>query len=177
MLLDISPALRNPGQEFPLQHREEIPPQEIFSDSVSFDPALFTGTFSMAENSLHLRGELTTVAHTLCARCLAPLHYPITAELDEIFLRTERMAAEQEGESGLEEERLAFEGSKVDLSHLALTLVILELPMRFICEQPCMGPAARTLKSYQDTHACQKETPDQHPFSALQKLLTKDQEV
>ena len=31
--------------------------------------------------------------------------------------------------------------------------------------------------SLDDTHACQKESPVVHPFSALQQLLTKDQEV
>ncbi len=177
MLLDISPALRTPGEEFSFTHREEIPPQDIFSETVGFDPVVFNGVFSMAGNSLHIRGQISTTAHTTCARCLAPLPYPVTAPFDEIFVRTERIVREQDDFLEQDEDRLVFEGSKVDLSHLALTLVLLELPLRFVCAAPCEGPVASTLEAHQKTHACQKDTPDQHPFSALQQLLTKDQEV
>ena len=59
----------------------------------------------------------------------------------------------------------------------ALTLTLLDLPIRFECGDDC--PVLTRLHAEDDetTHACQKDMPDQHPFSALQQLLTKDQEV
>ena len=37
MLLDVSMAIRSEGEEFPFLHRDEIPPQEIFGDTVTFE--------------------------------------------------------------------------------------------------------------------------------------------
>ena len=57
------------------------------------------------------------------------------------------------------------------------TLAVLALPMRFECGESCPALARLQPDDSQPTHACQKDMPDQHPFSALQQLLTKDQEV
>ena len=65
MLLDVSRALRLPGEVFPFLHREEIPPQEIFGETITFSDAVLTGHFSMAGDSLHLEGTLTVTAHIL----------------------------------------------------------------------------------------------------------------
>ncbi len=181
MLLDVSRAIRSKGEEFPFFHRDEIPPQEIFGDTVTFDPVVMSGFFCLEDKMLRLRGVLETAAHGKCAACLAPVTLPVRVEFDESFYHMDRREALAERERAsdaaraLEEERLAFEGSGVELSHLALTLAVLELPMRMLCDPPC--GSMKALSEEQPSHACQKELPDQHPFSALQQLLTKDQEV
>lgn len=175
MLLDISRALRAPGEDIPFLHRDAIPPQEIFGETVTFDDVLLSGHYSFAGESLHLEGVLTTTAHGSCAGCMKPVSYPIEVSFDEIFARQARYPQEEENPG--EEERLMFEGSRVELSHLALTLAVLELPMRFVCGEECPALDAVRPDDTPPTHACQKDMPDQHPFSALQQLLTKDQEV
>ena len=176
MLLDISRALRAPGEEFPFLHRDEIPPQEVFRETIVFHDVLLSGHYSFAGERLQIRGTLPAVADGVCGGCLKPVKHPIEVEFDEIFTRQSRYAPVEDA-SLEEEERLMFEGSKVELSHLALTLAVLELPMRFECGEDC--PALDAMQPDDDphTHACQKDMPDQHPFSALQQLLTKDQEV
>ena len=176
MLLDISRALRAPGEEIPFMHRDAIPPQEVFGETVTFDDVLLSGHFSFAGESLYIRGTLTAVANGSCAGCLKPVQFPIEVEFDEIFARQSRYPQEEESPDD-EDERLMFEGSKVELSHLALTLAVLELPMRFVCGEDCPALDAMQPDDETPTHACQKDMPDQHPFSALQQLLTKDQEV
>ncbi len=175
MLLDISRALRAPGEEIPFLHRDAIPPQEIFGETVTFDDVILSGHYSFAGDSLRLEGVLTTTAHGACAGCLAPVAFPVEVPFDEVFTRLTRYAPQQEEDP--EEERLVFEGSRVELSHLALTLAVLALPMRFECGESCPALARLQPDDSQPTHACQKDMPDQHPFSALQQLLTKDQEV
>ena len=175
LLLDISRALRAPGEDFPFLHRDVIPPQEIFGETVTFDDVLLKGHYSMAGESLHIQGTLTALAHGTCAGCLKPVDYPVEVPFDEIFTRQSRYPREEETPDA--EERLMFEGSKVELSHLAMTLAVLDLPMRFECGEDCPALAALRPQDSLSTHACQKDMPDQHPFSALQQLLTKDQEV
>ncbi len=176
MLLDISRALRAPGEDIPFQHRDAIPAQDILGETVEFSDALLTGHFSLSGDSLRLYGRLTAVAHGHCAGCLKPVDYQVNVPFDEIFTRITRYT-KQEDDLG-EEEGWVYEGSKVELAHLAMTLAVLDVPMRFSCGPDC--PVLGHLPSDEDspiTHACQKDMPDQHPFSALQQLLTKDQEV
>ena len=175
LLLDISRALRTPGEDIPFQHCDAIPPQEIFGETVTFSDVLLSGRYSVADESLRIRGSLTAVAHGHCAWCLQPVDYPVKVNFDETFVRQTHGPRKEENPD--EEERLMYEGSKVELSHLTMTLAVLDLPIRFECEGGC--PALSALPSEDDftTHACQKDMPDQHPFSALQQLLTKDQEV
>ncbi len=178
MLLDVSRAILSQGEEFSFTHHEEIEPQEIFGETVSFDTALMTGAFRMEGDSLLLRGTLKTVAHGHCAACFAPVDFPAEAEFDEVYHRVSRWekAAENEQEEDPFEDHPVFEGSRVDLNHLAMSLAVLNLPMRFMCT-----PICKTMKAIRDRENenddCQKELPDQHPFSALQQLLTKDEEV
>ena len=177
MLLDISRALRAPGEEIPFLHRDAIPPQVIFGDTVTFDDVALSGFFSLAGEDLHIWGELTGVAHGTCAGCLKSVDFPLKVSFDEIFNHLSRYP-QQENDPEDEDERLVYEGSKVELSHLALTLAVLELPMRFLCREDCPGLAAyQPDDDFPISNACQKDMPDQHPFSALQQLLTKDQEV
>lgn len=172
MYLDVSQALRQPGEEFPFLHKEAIPPQVIFGETVTFDePVLLTGHYMIAGDSLRIEGHLQATARAHCAHCLAPVSLAVCVPFDEIYARVDRKTEDMTEEF----DRLAFEGAKIDLSQLALTLAVLELPMRFECAGGCGG---RSLEQPENSeHACQKESPTEHPFSALQQLLTKDQEV
>lgn len=171
MTLDISQALRAPGEQIPFLHRDEIPPQEIFSEQITFDEVTLEGHFTMLGTVLHLQGVLHTVAHAHCSACLKPVDYPVDVQVDEVFNRVEDHRYQAEETDEWDEEQLSFEGSKVELGHLVLTLTLLELPIRFLCEEGC---AARPQEN-DENYACQKD-PDQNPFSALQQLLEKEQE-
>ena len=177
LLLDVSRALSAPGEEIPFLHRDEIPPQEVFGETVTFSDVLLTGHYAMVGESLHLTGNLTATAHGHCAGCLKPVDYPVEVPFDEIFAHLEKYPRPGEEAPEGEDERLVFENHSVELGHLALTLAVLELPMRFTCGEDCPALSALQPDDSQDSHACQKDMPDQHPFSALQQLLTKDQEV
>ncbi len=172
MLLDISKALRAPGAEFPFLHRDEIEPQEVFKEVITFSDVQLEGAFSMYETSLYLKGRLTCTVHAHCAACLKPVDLPLDIPFDEEFTRIEdRRYIPQKSEDGFEEDTLTFEGNNVDLGPLILTLVLLELPIRILCDENCSALPQEN----DETYACQKD-PDQNPFSALQQLLEKEQQ-
>ena len=176
MFLDITPALRAPGSEFPLLHRDVVPPQTVFGEEITFEDVRFEGVYSLTGDTLCLTGLFRARALGHCAGCLKPVTQEMEVPFDEVFTRLSRFHP-QEVPQDEDDERLMFEGSKVELSHLALTLAVLELPMRFVCGEDCEALRAMQPADSPITHACQKDMPDQHPFSALQQLLTKDQEV
>ncbi len=174
MLLDVSAAFVKPGERLPFRHEVTIPPQVMFGETIRFpQPAVFEGTFMLEEDSLLLEGRFTVEAAGSCAYCLKPVSYQVDVPFYEVFLHLDRLAQISPDHSD-EDEQMTFQGKEVDLSQLALTLAVLDLPMRLVC-QNCSEKQADD--SLNDTHACQKESPVVHPFSALQQLLTKDQEV
>jgi len=174
MMLDVSPALRTPGQPFPFRHEEVLPPQELMGEEVRFDePVVLEGSYTMAEEALLIRGTLHATAYASCARCLEPVAHPLRVKIEESFLHTQNALPEDGSQAW--EEQFSFTGSKVELNPLALTLSMLALPIRFLCKEGCKGlPAGTPEDNEQDS---QKDLPQAHPFSALQQLLTKDQEV
>jgi uncharacterized protein len=168
MLLDISRALRTQGTEFPFELGGEIPTQDILGEPVSFEGVALSGTYSAAGKSVLIMGQLIAAAHARCAKCLGPAHAELMVPFRETFV--------QDGDPE-DPDKFAFEGSLLDLSHLALSLAVLNLPMRFVCGENCKGlcpVCGENLNKNQCT--CRKELQAKHPFEALQ-MLKKDEEV
>ena len=175
MVLDVSQAFLQPGERIASRHEEPIPPQLIFGETVTFpQPAVMTGDFLLEGSTLYLTGTLEVTAQGNCAFCLNEVRYPVTKEFSEVFLHLDRMTRQTQ-QAVDDDERMTFEGKEIDLAQLALTLTVLDLPMRFECQDCSKETGGKPAGN--DAHACQKEMPTVHPFSALQQLLTKDQEV
>ena len=169
MELDVSKAFPAPGTEFPFRAEESLPPQDVMGETVTFDAVLLQGMYAVLEDAVHLRGTLETVAHGACARCMESADVPVEVSFEETF---------RKGANEAEEEEFRFEGKTVSLTQMALTLVMLNLPMRFLCREGCEG--SQELKAWQidKTSSSRGEgTPTQRPFEALQSLLKKDEEV
>lgn len=170
LLLDVSRAMRTPGEAFSFVHHEQIPPQDICGEEVSFDePVVLEGHFSMSGENLTIEGVLKATAHSRCCNCLEPAKVDLSVDFSEVFTRLDRFTEVEDDDP----DRLVFTGSKVELSHLALTLALLDLPIRFLCREDCDGYKymAPQMNAFHQTEAPKKE----NPFSVLQQLLTKDQ--
>lgn len=169
MLLDVSRAMRTPGENFFFVHHEHIAPQDIGGEMVSFeDPVILEGHFSMSGVELTLDGVLTATAHSRCCNCLEPAQVNLKVPFHEVFTKVDRPTTEMEED---DPDRLVFTGSKVELEHLALTLALLDLPIRILCKEDCDGYKYMAPKSAQSNEEPQRD----NPFAVLQKLLTKDQ--
>ena len=169
MELDVSKALLAPGTEFPFAAEVAVPPQDVIGETVTFDPVSLQGIFSALDGVVRLAGRLTTKAHAACALCLKPAEAPLAVDFSEEF---------RKDANEIEDEAFRYEGSIVTLDQLALTLVMLNLPMRFLCEENCKGSEEyRAVRQMNSKSSCEEESPTQRPFEALQRLLTKDEEV
>lgn len=169
MELDITKALLSPGTEFPFEAEVTVPPQDVVGETVAFSPVSLHGAYSALDGTVRLTGELRATARAACAMCLRPVEAPVQVDFDEEF---------RKDANEIVDEAFRYEGAKVPLTQLALTLLMLNLPMRFLCEEGCRG--GEVLEAYkQDIFkgSCEEESPTQRPFEALQRLLTKDEEV
>lgn len=180
MLLDVSSALRNLGESFPFIHEEKIAPQLILGETIEFDePVLLKGSMKASQAVVYLSGELEAVVRAHCSRCLEPMSFKLSVPFNERFIKQgDRAGSENRAKAeDLDEfeEVQAFQGYQIDLSELALSLAVLELPMNFLCREDCEGLSYEQ-EAENKVNACQ-EAYIEHPFAALQKMLTKDQEV
>ena len=173
LLLDVSRAMRTPGEAFPFVHHEQIQPQDICGEEVSFDePVVLEGHFSMSGENLTLEGVLYATAHSRCCNCLEPAKVDLSVDFSEVFTRLDRFTQLEEDD---DPDRLVFTGSKVELGHLALTLALLDLPIRFLCREDCDGYKYMAPQQTYAFHQAEEAPKKENPFSVLQQLLTKDQ--
>ena len=169
MELDVSKALLAPGTEYPFAAEVTVPPQDVIGETVAFDTVTLRGHVSALDGTVRLAGELMTTARAACAMCLAPVSLSVELSFNETY---------RKDANEIEDEAFRYEGSKLTLDQLALTLLMLNLPMRFLCEEDCAG--SDELQAYRQDifkSSCEEESPTQRPFEALQRLLTKDEEV
>ena len=161
MKLNVTNALKDPGQEYLFQGEQTIASQEISGETVSFDPVQLKGVYSAMEDgsSVTEEGSVMTVAHGTCANCLEHASVQIEADFRETFIRN--------GDPE-DDEIFAFEGYTLDFEKLALSYVLFNLPIRMLCREDCRGFMD---DSDDDVCLCQNEAPMQRPFAALQQLL------
>ena len=85
--LNVSQALKAPGQVFPFSMTIEVADADVFGETVRFSPAEATGTLLGAGETVSVRGELRCEAAMACARCLRPVAVPLRVSVDERFSR------------------------------------------------------------------------------------------
>lgn len=169
MELDVSKAFVSPATPFPFEAEVDLEPQEMYGELVSFDKVALKGSFFAADNVVRVTGELSTVAHCACARCMKPASAKVEVAFDETFRRDANET---------EDEFFRYEGKSLPLDHMTLTLVMLNLPIRFLCKDNCEGSAEwQTWQQQNHKSSCEDGSPTQRPFEALQSLLKKDEEV
>lgn len=166
MELDVTQALLNPGEAFPFSAKIGVSPQDVSGETVTFEDVALNGTYSAMDGAVRLKGSLSTTAHAPCAMCLQDAAFPMEISFAETFRKD---AVETEDDA------FAYEGSKVSLDHLSLTLLVLNLPMRFLCGGGCRASKEYRRYGVVDENSLQEDT--QRPFEALKQLLKEDEEV
>ena len=189
--LNVSQALKAPGQVFPFSATIEVADADVFGETVRFSPAEATGTLLGAGETVSVRGELRCEAAMACARCLRPVAVPLCVSVDERFSRRRDGAEEEDAPEG---EARCIDGAQIDLTDCARELLVLELPMRVLCSEGCKGlcpicgadrneVSCTCLADASDAPEG-TERPDgrfagevTNPFSALKAMINSDEEV
>ena len=170
MKLDVLHALRNPGTEYVFSVEQELPPQDVSGSEVTFDVVKLNGILVAGEDgSVTVEGKLSTVAHSQCAKCLAPAISEVEGEFRETFIH---------GGDPEDDESFAYNGGAIEFDKLTLFYVMFNLPMRFLCKEDCEGlsmylgtDVTISMGDDETTSLCQDELNVQRPFAALQQLL------
>ena len=169
MNLDVSKAFVRPMTEFPFETEVALPPQDVNGDQISFDAVKLSGTYVMNDDVITLQGDLQTTAYAPCARCMEKASAPIEVSFSETF----RKDADEE-----EDGCFRYENKLLPLERMTLTLVLLNTPMRFACENDCTGGEGLTAWNEQATVWAETEEEPQgtyRPFEGLKQMLEDEQ--
>ena len=167
MFISVSGALKNPGQSYPFQAETAISELEVQGDPLRFENIVVKGECIGAEDSVNVVAEITAVAHACCSRCLEPMTLPITATVNENFVRT------PDPEDPDQYELL---GHQIDLDPLVKDALLLEIPIRFLCSEDCKGlcPVCGVNRNLVSC-TCHEGVEKENPFSALKAMLNHEE--
>ncbi len=169
MLLDVSNALRNPGQTYPVKVNVELEPVEVFGDTIRFDEISLEGVMVGAGEKVTVEGEISAKVYAHCALCLDEVTSAMKIETSAVFSRQPQAD---------DPDLYPIEGSKAELLDMVREALLLELPMQFFCKEDCAGlcPVCGANRN-RVACTCQEGGERQNPFTALKQLLTEDEEV
>ena len=167
--LNVSRALKSPGEAFPFEADAQIPEMEVLGDPVRFEDVAVKGEFVGSGEAVSVDAVVTATAHSRCARCLEAVSLPISAEMQAEFARQP---------DPNDPDQYAFEGYTVDLSEAVKDALVLQLPMRFLCKEDCRGLCPKCGVNL-NTGSCSCRTDEDFlsPFSALRSIVEDDKEV
>lgn len=171
MRIDLSPLATGKTQELSFEYRMESDPGLIFEHlrPTEFRPVLGRGTVSKSGRRFLLHLTYNGGVTVPCDRCLEPFEYSFEGEFTRLV---EKGAAGQEAvEEELDEEILMVEGDHVDLDEAVADDIILNLPLRMLCQPECAGLCQMCGQNLNTgSCACELDTVDPR-LAALQELL------
>ena len=142
-----------------LQHRDIDFDLELKPGELSFlDDQLRQATtlkaegkasFRSSSRELFVRGLLTVVVSYPCDRCLEEVRFSVRRDFDLVYLPEDLGPVEDEREIGTAEVDIDFyRNGGIELNDVLREQVLLELPMRRVCEPVCTSePAVRSAEA------------------------------
>ena len=126
------------------------------------EPVHLTYRCVSEEEYARVSGRIHAVLGAECARCLAPVRYPIDVDFAETF---------KKGEPD-ESDEYTYTGEEIELDKMLLDVISMALPMRFLCREDCKGlcPKCGADRNKVDC-GCDTSPEGLNPFDKLKDLF------
>ncbi|NMD38941.1 MAG: DUF177 domain-containing protein [Christensenellaceae bacterium] len=163
MLLDISKAFKFLGQEFEFSGIQTLDSQNIYGETIKVEPVNIVGCFLSTDKEILLHGNLKTILHGECARCLKDVNLSMNINFSEVFVKESDVIDKDN------EDYFYYQGHKIDLEEMVRVLIISSIPMKFVCNN-----------SFCDTNLFENSNnkpKKENPFNVLHELFKNDEEV
>ena len=135
-----------------------------------------TGEIRSVGDYLSLVSTVTVRYETFCDRCLSPFEASLTFEFDRQIVASQKRSASSKNDE--EEEPLAVEEGKIDVTEPLSEAIALEAPTVHLCREDCPGLCPTCGKMRGDpTCRCSEKKEIDPRFEILKKLLDNSDEV
>jgi uncharacterized protein len=171
MKLDLSEIAANVGKHIHYDLKEECFEAE---DVKCMEPIKGGIDFTNTGQLIVVRGSFSTKVELDCSRCLEKLTVPVNVKIEEQFpvrsIQT-MMAGYQEEELEEEEEEPLFQNNIFDLSEYIRQAILVESPIRPLCDDACKGLCQTCGKNLNEGPCDCPIDIKSSPFSALADML------
>lgn len=135
MKINVSKIKTISGKTMDVELTETIPELSMDEENIKLlSPLKFSGKIENLGDRLMVSGEISTTVKLLCSRCAEAMAYALNAPFSEFFTNHKKVMDDDQ-----EEEISLFSGDEIDITlHLARA-ILLELPMKAICQEECQG--------------------------------------
>lgn len=131
MVLDLTQALRAPGQSFQFSFAQDWPPVVVAGERIRFEkPVKVQGSFVYTTENFLVEGQLEAEYIGTCSRCLKDVPATMIIEFREEFVKH----TDED-----HPDRYLYQGEKIELDTMVEDLLALNTPMRHLCNESCRG--------------------------------------
>jgi len=169
MKLNISELQKNPGAREKFAFiLEELPE----SSELSFcKPASVEGEVVNTGQGLELNAHVQTAVSGKCDRCLDEVCIPLEFDISEEYVRLSELEEDEDSGAAMV---LTYNEDWLDLAEAVKEHLILNLPMRTVCDPDCPGLCPSCGKKHKEG-SCQCHQQDVDPrLAILAKLKAND---
>jgi len=171
MRIDLTPLITGKTQEIAFEYRMDSDLGQILEHlhPTESRPVLGTGTVLKSGRRFMLHLVYSGQVKVPCDRCLEPFDYGFSGDFTRFMENTPAGHAVVEDEEG--EEMWDFTGDSVDVDPIVADDILLNLPLRMLCQTDCAGLCKNCGQNLNTgSCACELDTVDPR-MAALQELL------
>lgn len=131
MKIDISNILKINGASLDIELNEMVEGSEIMLEGFAiYGPVSLKGSLTNVGDIIKLDGELSASYKVNCFRCLKKVESKIDVTVSEDFI--------EEGSNKIED-AYTYQGKYVELEKVIKDNIILNLPVKQVCDEECKG--------------------------------------
>jgi len=132
--INVTELRRGIGREATYEFREMIQPVELAGETIRFELARVTLRLVSAGETIEGYFRVSSGAHMLCSRCLKPMVVPIDLEF---MVSYEQAPDESKMDESTSDDVVFYHEDLIDVSEDLRQHLILELPMKPVCDPTC----------------------------------------
>ncbi|NUM33885.1 MAG: DUF177 domain-containing protein [Candidatus Brocadiae bacterium] len=148
----------------------QIREKDLDMDLKFLKPVLFDGTAYKSAEDIRLCGHIATCIEANCHLCLEAFPFELDANFEVYYrpLPTHAQLSDNAeltiGELGV----MHYDENSIDLSIVARDTIIVEMPMRLICKQDCLGLCPHCGENRNKTECqCHEKNNASNPFKSF----------
>ncbi len=163
MKIDLRQLIGVHGDTIPFSGTLDLSAEELYGARPFQDPVTYSGEIVNHLGILRLTGQVETMYHTCCSRCLKDLEIPLSASVDVVLSR--------DADAEEEEDVFPIENNEIELEDVLIPALILQVDMTYLCREDCKG-LCPSCGCDRNVSACTCESKQVDPrMSVLAKLL------
>lgn len=178
VVIDVSKLKWGSGETIQVNMEVMLPPVEGAlegtdngkEEGISFsEPASLSLDVTNTGQLFLVKGNVRAELILTCVRCLEPYTMVVETVLNETYFQKEKAGELKE----LDEEYISFTGDSIDITPEVLKAIILELPMKMLCNPDCKGLCPGCGRNLNEGNCqCVQDTVDPR-LGILKELLEK----